>query len=444
TLTRPDLTFAEPVTPCVPIEEDCSDNIRIAGVSDLLQQDPRAALPWITLFSIPAAPNGEPAFSASDLDDPTDLAKAIANAGGDETESATWLRGQLPPEYLEALAEWAALQPPPSIQSPLKDGLMQLLYVLVQSWEARQDLLESGLDDRHFVVEIDDDRRAHLRFGDGANGRLPEAGASFYADYRIGNGTLGNVGADTVTCIVFRDRFPDGHDLHPTNPLSAVGAQAAEPVAEARLRAPHVFRNRLERAVTADDYANIVMRDFASRVQRAAAALCWNGIASQILVAIDALGQVEPDVDLLCEIEQHLRQYRRLGHDVHVAAARSVALDIELAICVRQGFLREHVKAALLDTFSSRMRSGGQLGFFHPDKMTFGQGIYVSGVVAVAQVVEGVESVRVVRFQRLFEEANGELETGILGLGPLEVGRLDNDPGFPEHGRLILTLEGGR
>jgi len=34
-------------------------------------------------------------------------------------------------------------------------------------WEVRADLLESGPDERHFVVEIDDERFANLRFGDG-------------------------------------------------------------------------------------------------------------------------------------------------------------------------------------------------------------------------------------------------------------------------------------
>jgi hypothetical protein len=87
---------------------------------------------------------------------------------------------------------------------------------------------------------------------------------------------------------------------------------------------------------------------------------------------------------------------------------------------------------------------GGKRGFFHPDNMTFGQGIYLSQVVAAAQAVEGVESVGVTRFERLYEGPNGEIAAGVLLLGPLEIARLDNDPGFPERGRLTLKLEGGR
>lgn len=444
TLPRPELTCSEPLPPCVLAPLGCGEARRFTAASTLLRQDPRAALPWIILHSIPGAPNGEPAFTASDFDDPTALATAIAHAGEDETEPAAWLRGQLAPDTQAALVDWAAQQPVPPLPVALQDDLLQLLMALEQEWEARQDLLESGPDDRHFVVEIDDRRRAHLRFGDGDCGRSPDAGESFRAEYRVGNGSIGNVGAETISRIAFRTGYPSGVDLWPRNPLPAVGGQAPESVPEAKLRAPHAFRTRIERAVTADDYAAIVVRDFASRVQRAAAVVCWNGIGPQVRVAVDALGQAEAGPALLCEIEHHLWRYRRMGHDVQVEAAQSVPLDIALFICVRDGYLRGHVKAALLDAFSNRLLAGGKRGFFHPDNLSFGQGIYLSQVVAAAQALEGVESVRVTRFERLYAGPNGELEAGVLPLGPLEVARLDNDPGFPEHGVLTLQLEGGR
>ena len=64
--------------------------------------------------------------------------------------------------------------------------------------------------------------------------------------------------------------------------------------------------------------------------------------------------------------------------------------------------------------------------------------------MAVAQGVTGVESVAVTKLQRLYEDSNHEIENGVLPLSPLEVARLDNDRSFPEHGRLVLDLGGGR
>jgi hypothetical protein len=65
-------------------------------------------------------------------------------------------------------------------------------------------------------------------------------------------------------------------------------------------------------------------------------------------------------------------------------------------------------------------------------------------LVAAAMAVPGVQNVVVTRLERLYAGPNGELEAGFLPLGPLEVARLDNDPSFPERGRLELDMRGGR
>jgi hypothetical protein len=98
----------------------------------------------------------------------------------------------------------------------------------------------------------------------------------------------------------------------------------------------------------------------------------------------------------------------------------------------------------LLDLFSSRVLAGGRKGFFHPDNLSFGEGIYLSRLIATAQAVEGVESVVVTRLERLGEGPNREIEFGLLPLGPLEVAQVDNDPSLPENGKFTLKMGGGR
>jgi hypothetical protein len=121
-----------------------------------------------------------------------------------------------------------------------------------------------------------------------------------------------------------------------------------------------------------------------------------------------------------------------------------VPLNIELRVQVLPRYLRGHVEAALLDLFSNRTRSDGSDGFFHPDNLSFGESVYLSKIVASAQRETGVESIQVKRFERLHEGRNREIETGVLVLGPMEIARLDNDPGQPSHGVLRLEMKGGR
>jgi predicted phage baseplate assembly protein len=291
---------------------------------------------------------------------------------------------------------------------------------------------------------MEDDRRARLRFGNNELGRFPNAETLFQAQYRIGNGTIGNVGAESITHIVFRNNLPNGVNIALRNPLPASGGTNPELTLEGKLFAPHVFRKALQRAITADDYAQIVMRDFPNKVQRAAAKLCWTGSWFEVLVAIDPLGTEATDEELLCEITQHLYRYRRIGHDVVVAQASYVALDIAMTVCVLPHYLRGHVKFALLNVFSSQSMPDGSKGFFHPDNLSFGEGIYLSKLVATAQAVEGVESVVVTKLERFFAGPNQEKENGLLPLGAFEVARLDNDPSFPENGKFTLDMRGGR
>jgi predicted phage baseplate assembly protein len=295
------------------------------------------------------------------------------------------------------------------------------------------------------VVEIDNDGRAHLRFGNGELGRAPSANSKFTASYRVGNGPRGNVGAEAIRSLVFRKQRMSGVNLLVRNPLPAQGGIEAEPVAEVKLFAPVTFLRELQRAVTADDYTRLAERGAGAKLQRAAAApLRWTGSWYEAQVAVDPFGSEELDPELGEEVAGYLYRYRRIGHDLRVLPASYVPLQIGLNVCVLPHHLRAHIKTALLDLFSNRELANGQRGFFHPDNLSFGEGIYLSKLVAVAQAVPGVESVQVSVLQRLYEGKNQEIENGILPLGPLEVGRLDNDPSFPEHGRLQLNLRGGR
>jgi hypothetical protein len=86
----------------------------------------------------------------------------------------------------------------------------------------------------------------------------------------------------------------------------------------------------------------------------------------------------------------------------------------------------------------------GPGGFFHPDALTFGGAISTSRLIAAAHRVEGVAHVRVLTFNRLHEGPDGEMEAGLLPIGPAEIARLDQDPDAPENGRLTLFVKGGR
>ena len=402
----------------------------------LVAQDPRKARPWITVDGIPPSPGGTgPLWHFADFGEPTSLAKGLRRR---LTPGSQLLRARLSEPTRQALETWDGSAPLPG---PLGTALVAELVRMLESWDPRRDLIASGPEDRHFVVEMDDDGNGGLRFGDGDLGMMPAAGTELGAVYRVGNGTAGNVGAGTIAYVVVPGRL-SGASIVPRNPLPASDGTEPESVAEIKLFAPDTFRKELARAITADDYGRLAERGN-RQVQRAAAALRWTGSWYEALVTIDPMGTEDVSQALLAEVARSLEPYRRVGHDLVVAPARYVPLDLELTVCVLPHYLRGHVEAALLDVFSNTVSPRGDKGFFHPDKLTFGKGIYASALVAAAQV-PGVQSVEVTRLERYFEGPNDEVQHGVLALGPLEIARLDNDPSVPENGRLILRTRGGR
>ncbi len=308
-------------------------------------------------------------------------------------------------------------------------------------WFPRRTLLGSRSTDRYFVGEVDDLGLMHLRFGDGTLGEPPPPGATLGASYRIGNGTDGNVGAETITDLVScTTQFQNVTRVR--NPLPAQGGTDGEPAAAAQLYAPAMINTPLCRAITTDDYAAIAAED--PGIQRAAAQLRWTGSWYEADVALDPLGTDTLSRSLVRSETERLQRVRRVGHDLRVGPAEYVPLDIAMRICVLPGYQRAHVKAALLEVFGTGMLPGGQRGLFNPDNLTFGTHVSVSALVAAAAGVTGVESATVTRLRRLGQGDDGELTAGVLTTGPMQIPQLDNDSRHPERGRLRLRMGGGR
>jgi len=304
------------------------------------------------------------------------------------------------------------------------------------AWLPQADLLGSDRFAAELVVETESDGRASLRFGDGERGRKPQPGSTFTADYRIGTGRAGNVGAETITRAV----LPDSGIEKVWNAMAAAGGTDPEPLERVRQDAPEAFRTQ-ERAVTEADYAAVTERH--AEVQRAAATFRWTGSWYTTFVTVDRIGGRGVDPVFAGRLRAFLDRYRMAGHDLELAGPTMVPLDLELEVCVEPGYFRSNVKQRLLEELSSRALSGGRRGFFHPDNFTFGQRVYLSQIYEAAMRVAGVSWVRATRFHRFGRAPSQELEDELLAPVRTEVARLDNDPNFPENGRLELVMRGG-
>lgn len=318
-------------------------------------------------------------------------------------------------------------------------------------WSPEQDLLGNSASDRVFVVEIESDGTATLRFAtpsdpastsEETNGMVPDSGTVFVADYRIGNGTAGNVGADSLIYLA----AVDARIQSCNNPLPASGGIDPETNDQIRRRAPQAFlaqdSNTIERSVTMADYEAVAENN--PLVDQAVASLRWTGSWYSVFIAVEPAGGGNLTPTLQQALTTTVERYRLAGQDLQLESPQYVSLQITLVVSVDSNYFRSDVEQSLLQVLGNQILPNGQKGLFYPDNFTFGQTVYLSPVYAAARSVAGVISVTATKFQPQGVDSTQYLTAGQIKLGSLQVARLDNDPSYPDHGQLTLVMQGGK
>lgn len=345
-----------------------------------------------------------------------------------------------PYDHHKAIAEPAAL----AIMGDVRKSLPSIALREARSgsrWYPQRDLLGSYRFAQEFVLESDESDHTQLRFGDNILGKKPVAGLELRLTCRIGNGKAGNVGANVLNSVNL-----EGTDLLPgsvtiTNPLPAFGGTQRENMEQTRLFAPTRYRVA-ERAVTADDYAQIAQRY--PDVQKAVSHLKWTGSWNTVYILVDRSGGLPVDKKFKKTLRQFLERYRLAGHSLEIREPQFVFLDIVFEVFAESTHLRSDLKKILLEVTVGRGdKESGKKALFHPDKYSFGQNVYLSQVVSVLANISGVKHIRCTRFRRWGLPPDNELETAFMQIDPLEVARLDHDPNAPEKGRIEFEMRGG-
>ncbi|MGC2403623.1 MAG: putative baseplate assembly protein [Acidobacteriaceae bacterium] len=306
-------------------------------------------------------------------------------------------------------------------------------------WTPLPDLLESESTDPVFVVEVEYTGVATLRFGDSTNGMMPDSGTVFTADYRIGNGSAGNVGANSILYIGSTDAQIASAQC--TNPLPATGGTDPETDDQIRRRAPRAFLTQ-ERAITMADYESFA--DANPKVEQAVASLRWTGSWYTVFIAVEPLSGGSLTSALKKKVQGYVNQFRLAGQDLQLDSPDYVSLQITLQVCVDPDYFQLDVQKAVMQVLGSQMLPDGQTGYFYADNFTFGQPVYLSPIYTAALAVPGVMSVNATVFQPQGVNTTQYLSIGEIPLGSLQIARLANDPSYPDHGQLTLCMQGGK
>ena len=278
------------------------------------------------------------------------------------------------------------------------------LYITVgtTTYSHTSRMFDSGADSPTFMSLTDSDDFTRVVLGNGVNGRVPPAGSTIKVTYRVGQGSLGNVDANTITAM-------DSPVVHLAVASSTVasGGTNAESMASIKKNAP-ALRRVQDRAVTLTDYTT-VMKGFAGVTKAVAVSSVSSGLVTVKYAALPTYANYEnmaaatttlyltpaagtpnfgtPGEDIDANLTTYLQDRSMIGVTVSSISTTINLTNVYVAfnsVQVKDGYYQEAVKSAI-DTAVRNL--------FTWDALDFNMTIRLSAVLSAAQAVSGVQSV---------------------------------------------------
>lgn len=287
---------------------------------------------------------------------------------------------------------------------------------LYEEYQQYDFILDAGPSDRAFSFTRDASGIVSITFGDGLNGFVPPAGTQVYVFYRVGNGSLGNVQANSIT-----DIATSVANINIVSNTAATGGADEEDIDQIRVNAPRAYQTQA-RAVTLADYGNLALG--VSSVYKASAVA---NTYSSVSVFILGPGGQPPNQALLDAAKAYLDDRKMAGTTVSVLAGSQIAVNLGTSIApviigVMDRFVRTDVKNAVTQALTN---------YFSPANSDFGKRIPLSDIYTVIANVPGVQYANVTMMAR-----NDASQTGTADV-------LSQPWEIPVLGSLYLTATGG-
>lgn len=294
------------------------------------------------------------------------------------------------------------------------------------AWDERTTLFGAKPTARSYSLDVDEQGRNFVAFGDGVRGaRLPSGVNNVRATYRKGLGVDGNVSADKLTQLISR---PLGLKSV-SNPVAAQGGSDPESADAARASMPLTTRT-LGRAVSLLDYEDFA-RAFGG-IAKAQARVLQLAAGPTIAITIAAPGGAA--LTAASPVWTNLLGALRTSGSPHVAvtllAYQANTFQIGLRVKRDPAYEAKTVLAAV----EAALRA-----HFAFEARELGQPVQQSDVIAVAQAVPGVAAVDLTH---LYGGAQPLAQTAVSNQARLLASRMHVQGGVAQPAEL-LTLDPG-
>ena len=244
------------------------------------------------------------------------------------------------------------------------------------AWERVDDFLSSEQEDRHYTISVNEANEMFVHFGNGLSGRIPTKNTLIKAHYRVGGGTIGNVGLNTINSFV--DIEYAGVTFRNTELY--IRGEDVEDIEHAKLVAPRHFRNA-GRAVTKSDFEDIVMG-----IEGVSKAKCIETFNKNndlhIYVVPTDFGALTAGLEK--KILDKLNQVKIVHVNPVLLSTNYTEFTVDLQVITYSNYINSDVTDRVKEAI---------LNFFDVGGMEFGEDIFISSIVGEVMKVEGVRNV---------------------------------------------------
>lgn len=254
----------------------------------------------------------------------------------------------------------------PTIQVSVDEGSGPTIWAFVEN------LIDAGPNDINYTTFTDENGVVSVIFGDNVNGRVPVTGSVIRATYRRGGGTVGNVGAGSITDVL----DPVLNVTSSTNVFNASGGADPESINHIKKLAPLSFAT-MRRAVTLNDYAALALH-----VPGVQLAIANATVYTNVTLGIAPFGGGLPSTTLKNAVLAYLADKKQINTSVSITDPVYVGVNITTNINVLPQYNQQLVTTAVTNALRTL------LAFENVD---FGFRISLSAVYRAITGVEGVD-----------------------------------------------------
>lgn len=244
------------------------------------------------------------------------------------------------------------------------------------AWERVEDFLSSEQGDRHYTISTNEANEMFVHFGNGLSGRIPTKNTVIKAHYRVGGGTIGNVGLNTINSFV--DKEYAGVTFK--NIELYIRGEDVEDIEHAKLVAPRHFRNA-GRAVTKLDFEDIVMGIEGVSKAKCIETFNENGDLHIYVVPTD-FGALTAGLEK--KILDKLNKVKLVHDNPILFSTNYTEFTVDLQVITYSNYINSDVTQRVEEAIRN---------FFDIRKMEFGNDIFISSIIGEVMKVEGVRNV---------------------------------------------------